>query len=188
MGSWIFPDLKEFPGGNELRNKLGFEREQVALAPIPIKPLLPTSRMVSGDEPLGGSLPVLRAWFEATNVARAAIRGDEDANIRARALQQFFSSFPVTAQGLQPAWNQMGLQLGLEPDVDFREGIFEEVIAAMLQMREPDMGSEEELRRSQALPKIPSEEERFVVPLERPQVGGVQWQGAWRVMATVGST
>ena len=168
MGSWIFPDLKEIPGFSELRDKMGFERDQVALAPIPIKPLLPTSRMVSGDEPLGGSLPVLRAWFEATNVARAAIRGDEDANIRARALQQFFSSFPVTAQGLQPAWNQVGLQLGIEPDVDFREGIFEEVIGAMLQMREPDMGSEEELRRSQALPKIPSEEERFVVPIEQP--------------------
>lgn len=168
MGDWLLPDLAEFPGGMQAKQDLGFETEDRALVPLPVKPLLAPMRMITGDEPLGGSLPVLRMWYEGAKAAREVTRSlwtDENTEQRALALQQFFKAFPVTQQGLQFATNLLAEAAGIEPDPEFRDGIFEQVLGAMLQLQESE-GLGADFRRSQALPKKPGEQERFLLPVE----------------------
>lgn len=166
MGDWLFPDLAEV--SKQWKSDMGYEQDEKALIPIPVKPLTMPVRTITGEEPLGGSLPVLRMWFEGARAGAQILRSgsdDFDSTERAKALQQFFKATPLTPQGLQFLTGPLLEELGVEPDVEMREGIFQEVLGAMFQLQESE-GLEADFRKSQALPKVPGEVDRYLVPIE----------------------
>lgn len=154
MGNWIFPEY-------------GPPDEKVVVPFPPLKNLSPVGTLLNPDQGPTETFPALGAWAAVHGLFKAgqAAYRDEDPNLMARAIHQVPQAIPVTPGGWQPAMQALGESLGIEPDPDFRDGIYDMVLGALLQMRDDD-SVEAAIRRSQALPKRPDDQERRMWPFE----------------------
>lgn len=157
MGDWFFPSKKQ--------------GEAKVIYPFPPgKALEPFIEGANPTTPPSETLPVLGLWAALHNIGVNAFdkaMNPDEVDLRARNFDSLFQAIPVLPQGAHPLWQQLGRELGLEPDPDYREGIFEQVLAAMLGMRESE-GTGEDIRRGTSMPKAPGEEDRAVFPFEQP--------------------